>query len=282
MQSRLFEIVEDDVIGDHRYLRVAPASPETLAADLAPRITSPYFDEQAARERIQRAARELNLFPGESLADDDPRILEALAEERDAVLPAAWAGDRPKQLDVQRSEFGEIVAAEVLSSLFETRIPASRIAHKETPDQQTRGADVMGWEGDRPSLVLVLSEVKGSTQRSSPPSVIDGMETKLRALTTDRRALSQELIWLRDHASDDHAQECSAACASFLLRRPVFSLAISPVLVRPAACVADDDPGIFRESPNDFGVPVRFVTVIVEPDLFELAAEVYALARAAA
>lgn len=281
-QDPLFEIVSEENVGRHRFIRVVPAAPETLAADLAPRIKAPYFDEGAARERIIRAARELELFEGEGVSDDDPRLAEATAEERDAVLPTAWRGDRPKRLDVQRSEFGEIVAAEVLSSLFGTRIPASRIAHKETPDQQTRGADVMGLERELPELVLVISEVKGSTHAASPPTVIDGMQEKLRSLMEDRRALLQELIWLRDHSDEASARDCALACVSFQLRRPVFEVVLAPILVRMSSVEGENDAGEFRSSPDDFNSPIRFISVLVNEDLFDLAAEVYRLAREAA
>lgn len=260
----------------------SPSHRDRLVDDLAPRITRPYFDEATARERIKRAARELELFEGLELADGDPRLGAAIGDERDAVLPEAWRGDRPRQLDVQRSEFGEIVAAEVLTGLFGTRIPASRIAHKETPDQQTRGADVMGLENSLPTLVLVISEVKGSTSNDSPPAVVDGMESKLLALQNERRALLQELIWLRDHSDEAHAEECALACASFLLRKPVFTTVLAPVLIRTAACEGDDDAGRFRTDPETFGAPLRWITVVVEQDLFELAAEVYRAARDAA
>ncbi|HVX32153.1 MAG TPA: Hachiman antiphage defense system protein HamA [Solirubrobacterales bacterium] len=275
----MFEIVSDEQQGEHRFIRIVPKAPDSLAADLAPRITRPYFDEETARDRIIRAARELEIFSGEELDADDPRIEAVVAEERDAVLPAAWKGDRPKQLDVQRSEFGEIVAAEVLSSLFETRIPTSRIAHKETPDQQTRGADVMGIEGDEPQLLLILTEVKGSTDSKTPPGVIPDMEAKLKGLVENRRALLQELIWLRDHSSEAHTRECATICVSFQLRQPIFGLLLAPILIRTASKEGASDAGGFRESPETFGCPIRFVSVIVEPDLFELAGETYALAR---
>jgi len=278
----LFEIVSDEQQGEHRFLRIVPKDPAGLASDLAPRITQPYFDEEAARERIVRAARELEIFSGEDLSAEDPRIDAIVAEERDAVLPAAWKGERPKQLDVQRSEFGEIVAAEVLSSLFGTRIPASRIAHKETPDQQARGADVMGIEDGQAQLLLILTEVKGSTDSTTPPGVIADMEKKLKSLVEDRRALLQELIWLRDYSSDEHAAECAKVCASFQLNRPIFGLLMAPVLIRTASKEGGSDAGRFRDSPDEFGCPVRFVSVVVEPDLFELASQVYGLAREAA
>ena len=280
--SPLFEIVDESNVGHHRFIRVAPVSPDSLVDDLAPRITTPYFNRAEAEERIVRAARELELFQGETLALDDPRIVSALEEELDAVLPATWRGDRPRQLDVQRSEFAEIIAADLLSNLFGTRIPASRISHKETPDQQTRGADVMGWEGEAPSLVLVLTEVKGSTQDVSPPSVIKGMQDKLRSLITDRRALLQELIWLRDHAADEHVRECANACVSFQLRKPNFELLAAPILLRSADRVAETDPGQFLSEPDSLGAPVRFASIVVEADLFELAQAVYQRARAAA
>lgn len=277
----LFRVHEEVRDGEHLYLRVVPVAPEQLVEDLAPRITAPYFDEAAARERVIRAARELKLFAPETLAPDDPRVDAAVAVERDAVLPAAWRGDRPQALDVQRSEFGEIVAADVLTGLFGTRIPASRIAHKETPDQQARGADVMGWEGGDSGLTLVMTEVKGSVSTTSPPGVVADMERKLRSLLTDRRALLQELIWLRDHSDEANARDCARACVSFQFGAPVFTALLAPVLIRAAAHAGDEDAGRFASQPSAFGAPIRFVTVLIDDDLFELAHKVYAHARKA-
>jgi hypothetical protein len=187
---------------------------------------------------------------------------------------------RPKATDVQRSELGEIVAADVLRTLFETVVPASRLAEKEIPDQQTRGADVLGLEDvDEDTIVLVLAEVKGSTDKQSPPGVLAGMAEKLRQLAGERRVLLQELIWLRDHAEETWAPLCAKVCSAFLLGRKLFSMLLVPVLVRTASTAGGDDCGAFKSDPDSFGERIRFVTVHVEEDLFELARTVYTIAR---
>src|SRR5437773_2449922 len=120
----MFQIVESrEVDGRHVYLRLAPINPATLADDLAARITGAYLDVDTELQRLRDAANELRLFQGEDLAPTDAEIAEALAELRDALLPAGWDGRRPKHTDVQRSELAEIVAADVLTSHFATIIP---------------------------------------------------------------------------------------------------------------------------------------------------------------
>lgn len=287
----LFQIVESrEADGGHVYLRLSPMSPATLADDLAARITGAYFDVDTELQRLRDAAQELRLFQGEDLAPTDVEIAEALAELRDALLPAGWDGRRPKHTDVQRSELAEIVASDVLMSQFATIIPASRVRHKEIPDQQARGADVIGLEDlvgftdEAPvgSLTLVLGEVKGSTAADSPPSVVASMAEKLKGLAGTRRALIQELTWLRDHADDEHAPVCARLLAAFLLNRLDHRILLAPVLLRATAVAAESDTGEFETSPSSFDPSrIRFVSVVVDEDLFELAAAAYLKARAA-
>ncbi|MFF4790764.1 Hachiman antiphage defense system protein HamA [Streptomyces sp. NPDC001276] len=276
----LFRVISDKTVAGHRYVHVVPADTAAFARALAPLVTAHYFDEVEARARLLRSAQELTLFSSESFEITEEDVQLALTEERDALLPAAWKGDRGKHFDVQRSEFGEIVAAEVLKQIFGTVIPASRIKHKEIPDQQTRGADVIGLEDERQQIVtLVLGEVKGSQDRKAPPGVVSGMEEKLTELVGSRRALLQELCWLRDHSEEEFAGVCSRIHASFILKRNHLKLVLAPLLVRTADTHHEDDPGRFKSDPDDFGHPIRWVSIVVEGDLFDIAQDVYLIAR---
>jgi hypothetical protein len=278
--SDLFRIVSDRTVGEHRYVHVVPADPESFVRAVAPLVTAHYFDEVDARARFLRSAQELTLFSGESFEVTDEDVQLALTAERDAVLPAAWKGDRGKQFDVQRSEFGEILAAEALKQVFGTTIPASRIKHKEIPDQQTRGADVIGLENEQQQTVtLILGEVKGSQDRKSPPGVVAGMEEKLTELVGSRRALLQELCWLRDHAEESYVGVCSRIHTSFILKRDELEVVLAPLLVRTDETHHEDDPGKFKTDPGVFGHSIRWVSIVVEGDLFEIAQDVYRLAR---
>ncbi|MFF0290058.1 Hachiman antiphage defense system protein HamA [Streptomyces sp. NPDC005262] len=276
----LFTILSDRVVDDHRYVHVVPTDQALFAQSVAPLVTAHYFDEVDTRARLLRSAQELSLFSGESFEVSEEDVQLALGEELDAVLPEAWKGDRKQHLDVQRSEFGEILAAEALKQVFGTVIPASRIKHKEIPDQQTRGADVIGIENlQQPRATLVLGEVKGSQDRRTPPGVVSGMEKKLGELVGNRRALLQELCWLRDHADDPYIAICSRLHASFILKKNQFEIVLAPLLVRTSDTHHDDDPGSFKEDPDSFGNPIRWVSIVVEGDLFEIAQEVYRVAR---
>ncbi len=286
----MFEILASREVGDHLFVRLAPTRPDTLADELAALITGAYMDVDTELRRLRDAANALRLFSGDDLAPGDDEIAEALAELRDALLPAGWDERRPKHTDVQRSELAEIVAADVLTSHFATVLPASRVAEKEIPDQQARGADLAGFEDvagftdEEPvgSVTLVLGEVKGSTSNLSPPGVVDGMATKLQELCTTRRALIQELTWLRDHAEDELVPQCARILATYLLKRLDHRIVVVPVLLRPTALMNEDDTGVFETEPESFDPSrIRFLTISVDDDLFDLAAGAYLRARAA-
>ncbi|MFC9991199.1 Hachiman antiphage defense system protein HamA [Streptomyces globisporus] len=276
----LFMIASDKVVDGHRYVHVVPTDQALFARTIAPLVTAHYFDEVDTRARLLRSAQELSLFSGESFAISEEDVQLALSEELDAVLPEAWKGDRKSHLDVQRSELGEILASEALKQVFNTEIPASRIRHKEIPDQQTRGADVIGIEkAQQEKPTLVLGEVKGSTDQKSPPGVVSDMEKKLSELVQNRRALLQELCWLRDHAEEPYVSACSRIHASFILKKDHFDIVLAPLLVRSSSTHNENDAGVFKKKPENFGKPIRWVSIVVEGDLFEVAQEVYRIAR---
>jgi hypothetical protein len=276
----LFTVISDVTVSGHRYVHVAPANAGTFAKHLAPLIRAHYFDEAVARARLVRAAQELMQFSGKAFEIDQDAVNEAMMEERDALLPEVQSGKRPEHLSVQRSEFGEILASEVLKQIFGTHIPASRIKHKEIPDQPTRGADVIGLEDIAAEKAsLVLAEAKASQDRKSPPGVVADMITKLESLVTNRRTLIQELCWLRDHAEEEYAAICAKVYASYMLRKDYFQIVVSPILVRSAATHHQDDPGEFKSNPQRFGRAVRWVSIVVDGDILQVAQEVYRIVR---
>lgn len=274
----LFTVVSDETVSDHRYVHVVPSDSATFARRLAESLEKHYFDRDTSRQALVRAAEELSVFSGNSFNLED--IEAALHDELDAALPADLR-DRPEPLGVQRSEFAEIVASEVLKEVFGTSVPASRIRHKEVPDQQTRGADIVGLEQLEAmhAADLILSEVKASQDRVSPPGVVADMVTKLTSLLTRRRTLLQELIWVRDHASEEYAEICGTLCATYSLKKETFRIIIAPILVRSAATHSDDDPGVFRTHPHHFGRSVRWVSIVIDADLLQIARQVYRIAR---
>jgi hypothetical protein len=130
--------------------------------------------------------------------------------------------------------------------------------------------------------VIVLSEVKGSVSDASPPEVVGDMASKLRALVTNRRAILQELTWVRDHASDATAAACAHVHAAFLFRKLKHSFLLAPVLLRTVSTSGAADTGEFETAPASFApCRIRFHSVLVDEDLFALAGRTYLKARSA-
>jgi hypothetical protein len=279
----MFIEVDRKIQGSHVFVKVATSKDPHFLPKLAKRIQGAYFNYREAKLRLTRAASDLRLFDGTLFSATEEDIELALAEELEAVLPQEWKVEskRVKALDVQRSELAEIVAHQVLVEIFNTSVPASRIKHKEIPDQPTRGADLIGVDlsdnGSPPRLIL--GEVKGSCDAKSPPGVVSGMVTKLTQLSTDRRILLQELIWLRDNCEDGYEAVCANLCVTFQFKRPI-DIVLSPILLRTAGTSQSADPGIFITDPGSFNYDIRFISVIIDAeDLFDFAVEVYGKAR---
>jgi hypothetical protein len=280
--EQLFAIESDQELGGRRFVRVVPRNPETLVEMLAPLVRDAYFTISNTAERLRQAADELALFDGRGLVVTELQVAAALEEQLDAMLPAAWrVGGRPKQTDPQRSELAEIIAANVVQTLFGTLLPASRIAHKEVPDQQTRGVDVFGFENvDLPDVTFVIAEVKGSCEASSPPGVVGDMANKLPQVAADRRHIIQELTWILENCEDEFAKMCSDIHAHYLLKTLNETALMVPILLRTRATAGATDYGPFAHEGNKFSFPIRFIGVIVDAeDLFELARAVYEQAR---
>lgn len=248
--------------------------------ELAVRVRAVYVDLQRSAALLKSAADELEIFESRNLQEAQELLVAALAEELDAALPVGGSDSQPEYLDLRRSELGEIVAAEVLHALFGTVIPASRIRDKEIPDMPTRGTDVVGFESrEDPAFDLILGEVKVSADVRSPPGVVAGMREKIGDLITNRRSLSQELVWLRDHSSDEHLRECNLIYVSHLVRQPIFELVAAPILVRDESCSQVEDPGSFLTDPDEVGARVRFIKILFRGSVLELAKLVYERAR---
>ena len=277
----LFVIHTDEQLGNRRFVRVVPRDPARLVEALAERVRSAYFDSAARFALLNKAASELTQFDGSHVTIAEAAIQAALEEELDAVLPAEWKAGRPPQTATQRSELAEIIATEVITTLFGTVVPASRIASKEIPDQQTRGVDVLGLENlDDPAVILVVGEVKGSCASTSPPGVVADMADKLVAVTADRRSLLQELLWLSEHSEDTYAEICMRVYVGFLLNKYMPKIILTPILIRTAITEGAADRGKFSSEKGKFDYPIRFICVIVDvEDLLKLAMAVYREAR---
>jgi hypothetical protein len=168
-----------------------------------------------------------------------------------------------------------------LRSNFGFEVPASRIAHKEIPDQQTRGVDVLALNGiDTDLPTLIIAEVKGSCDSRQPPPVVADMARKLKDVVNNRRSMVQELIWLRDHCEDKYQAACVRICTRYLLKKLEPEIIFAPVLIRTESTSSLKDFGIFYKERSKSPYAVHFTSAIIPTeDLFQFAVSVYREAR---
>jgi hypothetical protein len=243
---------------------------------LAHNVRDAYVDVDELKSRLLTVSMDLTMFEPIVFSEDEIATLVTL--EVDAKLPTAAPDGRPPQLSVQRSEFAEILAGHAVIQALGANLPARRTRSKEIPDQQSRGADLLGLLDCRGTLPeLLVGEVKATLDSTSPPSVVTDMAHKLRTLLGDFRLMQQELMWLRDNADEPNRQNVITLQLKHALKQPIAIRAL-PILVRQNAgqndcgCFADDDA---LGSP----VPVTFLRVIVTGDIASLASKVYKRAR---
>lgn len=250
------------------------APPEAeLVAELADELRDLYSDHEELAERLKAQAPELEgVIDAPSLESVVDRVLKA-------SIPEPGKHQIPN-LDVARNELGELLAHLVLKSRFGTLVPASRIRHKEIPAAPARGLDLLGLEFG--PLVGVVSEVKTSSQTTSPPDVVGKNEDCLRnqyvAFLADDDRILAELNRLFKEADEAAKGEIARAIALSVAGK--LDLVVHPVLVRPAEHAAETDFGCFQDEPEQFaGRRIRFSVVSIDQPIEDLAKAVYERAR---
>jgi hypothetical protein len=214
-----------------------------------------------------------------AIVDTRP-IEDAIERVLTAAIPKPGVHPVP-QLDVARNELAEALAHLALPSLHGTVIPAPRIENKEIPSAPARGLDLLGLE-DLP-LVAVISETKASDEAASPPAVVGSGATSLRGqfmrFLGAKDRLLVELNFALKHAKPEHQPLIGRAVMAHV--QGTLALVAAPVLVRPRDRRSASDFGTFRENPDEFApARVRFILLVIEGTLDDLARAVYERARA--
>lgn len=185
-------------------------------------------------------------------------------------------GPQPLHLQVPRNEVAEVLALYVLEHLHRFQVPASRIKNKEVPGSPSRGLDVLGIT---PSSAVALTEVKASSSKSSPPSVVhsapDSMHTETLRRLNDPKSLLAELHWALKHAKESTRESAAKSLLLYSLPGPPTPV-VAPVLVRAADTYQVNDYGNFRTPSTEFGKsPIQFVIIRLPVTLEEFANLVY-------
>jgi len=266
--------VETSTSGNHSYACYDLESDDDLIAEIAAIVRDLYLDDLALQASLRTAAQ--------GLGDvcDESAISAAIDTVADAVIPQIDPeAKQPVHLQVPRNEVAEVLAVYVLEHIHGFEVPASRIRNKEVPGLPSRGLDVLGLTS---AYAAVLTEVKASSSKASPPSVVhtasDSMLAETLRRMNDPKSLIAELYWALKHAKvDSHDHVAQSLLLYALPGAPVPTVA--PVLVRAAGTYKITDYGKFKSPDTQFGdSSIQFVVVRLPGALEDFAERVYAKA----
>lgn len=269
-----FTSIESTSIGIHSYECYDLRSDDDLISEVAEIVRDLYVEDAFLESALRNAAKGLNTVC------DEAAIEQVISKVATAVIPQIDEESAiPLHLQVPRNEVAEVLALYVLEHIHGFDVPASRVKNKEVSGQPSRGLDVLGLT---PNHSVAVTEVKASSSNSSPPPVVgatsDSMcRETLRRLNTPS-SLIAEIYWALKHAKPGSKDSVAQTLLMYSLPGPP-TATVTPVLVRPPGTYQDQDYGVFRTSPQQFGnSPVHFVVVRLQQSLEAFAKSVYARA----
>jgi hypothetical protein len=175
--------------------------------------------------------------------------------------------------DVVRSDFGETLCYMILSQEYGTKFGYKGIRDRETIQQPGRGIDAIGVEEGN-LLTLVLGEVKVSSDKESPPQVVDKSSDCLQNQHKDHIGDLDKTIdklWNSFRQARDISTRDLFAKAFLLLeyqRWDKLQLVACCFLVRPDNLHKITDFGSFINQPDQY-VPakIRFIINTLPEDI---------------
>ncbi|MYX45663.1 hypothetical protein GTW59_32145 [Streptomyces sp. SID89] len=235
-----------------------------------------YVDPETWIDSLRKASADL----GTVAADEE--ISQLLNEVAGSVVPQMNMQAKKIHLQTPRNEVAEILAYDALRTLHRVFIPASRVREKEEDGMPTRGVDIFALIM-HPNVRAVISEVKASSDKSSPPGVVgvgdDSMHAQTKKRLKDRKTLMKELNWAHKHTTTEMKVEVAKALI-LLSKTNAEPPVAAPVLVRPVEQYRETDFGCFLESPDEYApAQVRFLVLRLPGTLEDFANRVYARAR---
>jgi hypothetical protein len=136
---------------------------------------------------------------------------------------------------------GEALAESVLQEHRGAMWPWNDARDRKTPRASLPGADLVGFLPVEETVVLLFGEVKTSSAKDTPPSVMTGrtgMIHQLESLATDRSIHSALLMWLHARCRDESFKEAYKIAVGNYFNSGGLRLALVGVLVR------DTDPNV--------------------------------------
>ncbi|MFT3704794.1 MAG: SAVED domain-containing protein [Agriterribacter sp.] len=164
--------------------------------------------------------------------------------------------------DIYRSDLGELLMTyyfeEKIDTKFRFLIPVKNISYRELANQPGRGLDAIGFNTNNNKVNLLFGEAKVSTEKKSPPQVVDvstdsiyATQTKYRKQKTD--VLNRLADLYKRLGSKDASIIGAAIIAIELDLSERFTITFGCVLVRDSSCVNEKlDWGKLRSDKKSF------------------------------
>jgi len=196
-----------------------------------------------------------------------------MARIKEAAIPYPERNPKRKNFSIIRSDLGEALNYVLLEQTYATKFAVNLVADRELVSAPGRGIDAIGIEEDTDVLRLVFSEVKVSSDRNSPPSVVDGSDDSMHhqhlGHVSNRKITANKIINAATKAKTPEIK------ALFLRAALLFEVANGEMevvahcfLVRPEACYTPADFGKFKNNPSAYTpANVRFAIACVPEDI---------------
>ena len=172
-------------------------------------------------------------------------------------------------LDVVRSDFGEVLSYMLLEDHYSTKIVSKPVRERELTNITARGIDVVGIENGE-KLRLIIGETKVSEDPSTPPAVVDENDDCLRIQLSSHiakkdRTIDKLLHIARKSSSVDLRDELIAAVLYWQNERwDRLELICCGLLIRPCQCYKKTDFGKMLIDQKEFGqANIRFIILII-------------------
>lgn len=204
-----------------------------------------------------------------------------MARIKEAAIPYPEKNPKRKNFSIIRSDLGEALNYVLLDQMYRTKFAVNLVADRELVTAPGRGIDAIGIEEDDDLLRLVFSEVKVSSDKKSPPGVVDGSNDSMHhqhlGHIGDRKVTADKIINAGNKAKDSDTKALFfRAALLFEMAGDNLEVIAHCFLVRPETCYTPSDFGKFKTSPGAYApANVRFAIACVPEDIDKVEAAWY-------
>ncbi len=213
----------------------------------------------------------LSQVTGEGLSGFDTSKLVARIKE--ATIPYEEENEKRKNFSIIRSDLGEALNYVLLEQTYGTKFAINLVTDRELVSAPGRGIDAIGVEEDNGTLRLIFSEVKVSSDKKSPPGVVDGSKDSMHhqhlGHIGDRTSTTNKILTTAMKAKSPDIQALFFR-AAILFENGHADLEVCAhcFLIRPEECYTDADFGRFKKKPDSYKPAyIRFEIVCVPEDI---------------